>query len=149
MKVILLENIEKIGQKGDLINVKKGFARNYLIPRKYAIYATPQNLKKLSSIKEKMAAEEEQRLIALKSLAEKIAVTKLVFVRKTDENEHLFGSVSENDVVHSLKEMDIEIHKSMVLMDKHIRVLGEHPVQIKLHKDISANLIISIEKEQE
>nr|HPM04758.1 50S ribosomal protein L9 [Candidatus Cloacimonas sp.] len=86
MKVIMLQNIEKVGKQGEVVNVKRGFARNYLTPRGYAIYATPANLKNLDVIKNKLAVEEEKMLAELKNLAEKIAATKLVFVRKVDEH---------------------------------------------------------------
>ncbi len=149
MKVIMLENIEKVGVKGDVINVKRGYARNYLIPRKYAIYATPSNVGKLSQIKETLAADEQKRVNELKLLAEKLAGISLTFVRKVDENEHMFGSVSENDIALELKKLGFDIHKAMVQMEKHIKELGEQKVQIKLHKDIIAELKLTVDKEQE
>ncbi len=149
MKVIMLENIEKVGLKGEVVNVKRGFARNYLIPRKFAIYATPKNIGNLSQIKEVLAAEEQKRLNELKLLAEKLAGISLSFVRKVDENEHMFGSVSENDIVQELKKMDVEIHKSTIHMDKHIKELGAHAVQIRLHKDIVVELKLTVDKEQD
>ena len=149
MKVIMLENIEKVGVKGDVVNVKRGFARNYLIPRKYSIYATPSNLGKLSSIKDNLAAEEQKRLNTLKLLAEKLSGISLTFVRKVDENEHMFGSVSENDIVTGLKAHDVEIHKSAIVLEKHIKELGSFKVQIKLHKDVSTEINLVVEKEEE
>lgn len=149
MKVILLETIEKVGAKGELANVKRGFARNYLIPRKYAIYATPANMKKLTSIQATLAAEEEKRMAELKNLAEKIASAKLVFDRKVDENEHMFGSVSEADIAAELTKQGFEIHKAMVVMDKHIKELGNTAVKIKLHKDIVVDLNVTVNKEEE
>ena len=149
MKVIMLENIEKVGVKGDVVNVKRGFARNYLIPRKYAIYATPSNIGKLSSIKENLAAEEQKRVNELKVLAEKLGDITLTFVRKVDESDHMFGSVSEIDIVTELKAHNIELHKAMIQLEKHIKELGEHIVQIRLHKDISAELNIKVDKDQE
>ncbi len=147
MKVILLENIEKVGSKGELINVKRGFARNYLIPRNYAIYATPQNMKKLSAIQANLAAEEEKRVAELKNLAEKLNSLSLVFARKVDENEHMFGSVSENDIINELKAQGFDLNKAQIQMDKHIKELGEVSVPVKLHKDITASLKITVNKE--
>ncbi|MDD2332175.1 MAG: 50S ribosomal protein L9 [Candidatus Cloacimonetes bacterium] len=149
MKVILLQNIEKVGASGEVINVKKGYARNFLIPRKLAIYATPQNMKKLSTIKTVLAEEEQKKLIELKNLAEKIGSLNLSFVRKTDEQDHMFGSVSESDIIHALHEQGIEIPKSAVVMEKHFKELGEHKVQIRLHKEVSTELNLNIAKEQE
>lgn len=140
MKVILTENIEKVGVKGDVINVKRGFARNYLIPRNFAIYATPQNMKNLSGIKQRFADEENKRLEHLKQVAGKISELHLTYYRKVDEHENLYGSVSEMDIVHELKEKNIDIPKAAVLMDKHIKQLGEFEVNIRLHKDINVTV---------
>lgn len=147
MKVILLNHIDKIGRKGEVVTVKRGFARNYLVPRDLAIYATPQNMKRLSSI-QNQAAEEEEKLIAeLKKLDDKIRNLSLAFVRKVDEHDSMFGSVSETDIVQELAAHDITVHKSQVLMDKHIKTLGENTVQIRLHKDIVSELKVLVEKE--
>jgi large subunit ribosomal protein L9 len=147
MKVILTENIEKVGVKGDVINVKRGFARNYLVPRNFAIYATPQNMKNLAGIKQKYADEESKRLEQLKLIGEKITGLKLVYVRKVDEHENLYGSVSEMDILHELKEKNIDIPKAAVLMDKHIKQLGDFEVTIRLHKDINVTVHGTVEKE--
>lgn len=147
MKVILLKNIEKLGVQAEIVNVKRGYARNYLIPRDLAIYATPQNMKKLGDLKAKAAVEEEKRLTELKKLAEKINSVNLVFVRKVDENDHMFGSVSEADIVNALAENGIEIHKSAIQLEKHIKELGHSQVQVKLHKELSAVVKIDVQKE--
>jgi large subunit ribosomal protein L9 len=149
MKVILTENIEKVGVKGDVINVKRGFARNYLVPRNFAIYATPQNIKNLSGIKQRFVEEENKRFEQLKQLAEKISAVKLTYVRKVDEQENMYGSVSEMDIIHELKEKNIDIPKTAVLMDKHIKQLGEFEVAIRLHKDINLMVHGIVEKETE
>lgn len=147
MKVILLNHIEKLGKKGEVVSVKRGYARNYLIPRDLAMYATPQNMKHLSAI-QNQAAEEEEKLVAeLKKLDARIRTLSLVFVRKVDEHDSMFGSVSETDIVHQLAAQDVNVHKSAVLMDKHIKSLGETVVQIRLHKDIVSELKVLVEKE--
>lgn len=147
MKVILMSHIEKLGNKGEVVTVKRGFARNYLIPRNMAIYATPQNMKHLSSIQNKVAEEEEKLIAELKKLDAKIRNQRLVFVRKVDENESMFGSVSEIDIVQELSACDITIQKAMVMLEKHIKILGESVVQIRLHKDIVSELVVLVEKE--
>jgi large subunit ribosomal protein L9 len=145
----MLENIEKLGNKGEVVNVKKGYARNYLVPRALALYATPANMKKLGSIQAELKADEEKKLLELKNLAEKIASVKLTFIRKADEQGSMFGSVSDNDIVVALKEQDINIMRSNVQMEHHIKELGEHNLQIKLHKDVVANLNFVVEAEAE
>lgn len=147
MKVILLNHIDKIGRKGEVVTVKNGFARNYLLPRNLAIYATPQNMKRLGTI-QNQAAEEEEKLIAeLKKLDEKIRNLSVVYIRKVDEHDSMFGSVSETDIVNELAAKDIPVHKSMVLLDKHIKSLGESIVQIRLHKDVLSELKVMVERE--
>jgi large subunit ribosomal protein L9 len=147
MKVILLNHIEKVGKKGEIVSVKRGFARNYLVPRNLAMYATPQNMKNLSSLQAKAAEEEEKIIAEFKKLDDKIRALHLVFLRKVDENEHMFGSVSETDIVHELSQKGIDIHKSAVVLDKHIKTLGESAVQIRLHKDVVSELRVLVEKE--
>ncbi|MDP2172771.1 MAG: 50S ribosomal protein L9 [Candidatus Cloacimonadaceae bacterium] len=147
MKVIMLTNIEKVGTKGEVVNVKRGYARNYLVPRNYAIYATPANVKRIVNIQAQAADEEEKRIWELKKLAEKINAVNLVFVRKVDEHGSMFGSVSETDIAHALHQHGIDVHKSLILMDKHIKELGVIAMQIRLHKDILADLNIRIERE--
>jgi large subunit ribosomal protein L9 len=147
MKVILTENIDKVGVKGDVINVKRGFARNYLVPRNFAIYATPINVKKLDSLKQQFAKEESKQLEQLKKIGEQISALKLSFTRKVDEHENLYGSVSEIDIQHELKEKGIDIPKAAILMDKHVKQLGEFEVAIRLHKDVNVTVRGTVLKE--
>jgi large subunit ribosomal protein L9 len=147
MKVILTETIEKVGSKGDVINVKRGYARNFLIPRNYAMYATPQNMKSLETLKKQFADEESKRLEQLKQVAQQISGLKLDYVRKTDEHDNMYGSVSENDILHSLMEKGIEIAKTALVMDKHIKQLGDFEIPVRLHKDIQAVLHGTVRKE--
>lgn len=149
MKVILIEHIENLGAKGEVVNVKRGYARNYLIPRAYAIYATPQNMKRLSAIQEDLKASEEKKLAELKLLAEKIASIKLTFKRKVDDQGTMFGSVSANDIVHALAEQELPVQRSMVLLEQHLKELGEHSVQLRLHKDIVTDLTFVVEADTE
>lgn len=147
MKVILLENMEKLGNKGEVIDVKKGYARNYLVPRALALYATPGNMKRLVAIQAEFKADDEKKLLELKNLAEKIGSVKLTFVRKADEQGSMFGSVSDNDIVTALKEHKIDILRSNVQMEQHIKELGQHTLQIRLHKDVVAYLSFVVEGE--
>jgi large subunit ribosomal protein L9 len=147
MKVILTENIEKVGNKGDVINVKRGYARNYLVPRNYAIYATPMNLKKLDGLKKQYADEESKRIEKFRILGEQISKLKLSFIRKVDEHESMYGSVSEMDILHELKEKNIDIPKAAIILEKHIKQLGEFDVPVHLHKEVSVMLSVSVAKE--
>lgn len=147
MKVILLTYIEKLGNAGEVVRVKRGYARNYLIPRRLAIYATPKNMKQLGAIQSQAAEEEAKLLAELKILDEKIRSLKLTFVRKVDENDNMFGSVSDLDIVNELAAQDVNVHKNTVQLDKHIKSLGELTVPIRLHREIISELAVLVERE--
>ena len=147
MKIILLSDINKLGSTGEVLTVKDGYARNYLLPRKFAIIATAANMKQLQSIKERALNEKEQKLQQLKLVADSINYAELVFTRKVDENGHLYGSVSETDIVHGLAGKGIEINRNMVEMEHHLKEIGSFKVQITLFKDIVASLNVRIEQE--
>jgi large subunit ribosomal protein L9 len=147
MKIILLSDINKLGCTGDVLNVKDGFARNFLLPRKFAVVATPANLKQLSKIKERALNDKEIRMQQLRAEAEKINQAELLFVRKVDEHGHLYGSVSESDLVHALAEKGINVNRSMIEMEHHLKDLGAFTVTVSLAKDLSATLNIRIEQE--
>lgn len=147
MKIILTETLDRIGTAGSIINVKDGFARNYLIPKKYAILATTGNVKKVESIKQ-VAQEKQNVLIAqYKDTAAKIAQLQAKFVKKAEDNGHLFGSVSENDIAHYLTEQGLSVHKNNVILDKPIKELGEFTVNIHFMYDVKAELKVAVEKE--
>ena len=147
MRVILLESIEKLGKVGSVVKVADGYARNYLIPRNYAILADKKNLQKIEGIKQEAEKKELEHLNALKALAQQIEGTELVYKRKADENDHLFGSVSDVDIVHSLKEKGFDIHKSMIRGEKHIKALGSFDIGIHLSSEIDAGVKVIVEKE--
>jgi len=147
MKVILVKDIAKMGLVGSVIKVADGYARNYLLPKKIVILATKSNLAKIETIKKKAELEKLEIENHFKALALKINETTLTFTRKADENDHLFGSVSENDIVNSLAEKGIEIHKSAVDIQKHLKEIGSFDVQIAFSSEITANLKVNIEKE--
>jgi len=147
MKVILVKDIAKMGLAGSVIKVADGYARNYLLPKKLVILATKNTLAKIETIKKKAELEKLEIENHFKALALKINDITLKFTRKADENDHLFGSVSENDIVKSLAEKGIEIHKSVVDIQKHLKEIGSFEVQIAFSSEITANLKVNIEKE--
>jgi len=147
MKVILVKDITKMGLAGSVIKVADGYARNYLLPKKMVILATKNNLAKIETIKKKAELEKLEIENHFKALALKISDITLKFTRKADENDHLFGSVSENDIVKSLAEKGIEIHKSVVDIQKHLKEIGSFEVKIAFSSEITANLKVNIEKE--
>ncbi len=148
MKIILVENVEKLGIAGDIAKVSDGYARNFLLPKRLAIVANANNLKKLGSIKEKAEQRRLEEENALKALAQKMEGTNLVFQRKADENDHLYGSVSDVDIVKAMAEKGFEIHKSIIRGEKHIKTTGTFDLSLVLAKDITANISVVIEKDE-
>jgi len=149
VKVILTKTIEKVGIQGDVVNVKRGYARNYLIPKTFAIIATPQNMKKADELKQSFAADEQRQYEVLKKQGEAITALQLTFFRKVDESDNMYGSVSESDILHMLQEKGIDIPKTAIHMEKHLKQLGEFEIPIRLHKDVVVQLRGIIEKEPE
>ncbi len=149
MRVILLESIEKLGKVGSVVKVADGYARNYLIPRNYAILADKKNLQKIEAIKQDAEKKELEHINALKVIALQIEGMDLVYKRKADENDHLYGSVSDVDIVRSLEEKGFDIHKSMIRGEKHIKALGTYDIEIHLTTDINTNIKVIVEKEED
>ncbi|MBC8385778.1 MAG: 50S ribosomal protein L9 [Candidatus Cloacimonetes bacterium] len=147
MKIILVEDLKTLGEAGAVVNVKDGYARNYLLPRKYAIAATKSNLTQIGRIKKASEQAKLELENQYKVLVDKINVTELLFVRKADENDHLFGSVSEVDIVNALTEKDIEVHKSTVKMEGHLKTIGDFVVNIVFTSESAAELKVKIDKE--
>ncbi|KQC06473.1 MAG: hypothetical protein APR54_07170 [Candidatus Cloacimonas sp. SDB] len=147
MKVILTKDIKKIGSAGEVLNVANGFARNYLLPHKFAIIATKNNLNRIETIKKDAEIARLEVENKYKAIALKLADVELNFIRKADENGHLFGSVSENDIVKALEDKEFEIHRSHVNLEKHLKELGAFDVEIMFTSDIIAKVKVNIENE--
>ena len=149
MEIILTKDIRALGEAGKLVKVKPGYARNYLLPNGFAIYASPKNLSKIEEIK-KIAADEKIALYGnYKEVIDKIEGVELTFIRRADENNHLFGSVSENDIVKALAEKEIEIHKADVVMEKHLKEVGSFEVNISFTSDLTTAVKVNIDVEND
>ncbi|MCX5680383.1 MAG: 50S ribosomal protein L9 [Candidatus Omnitrophica bacterium] len=140
MKVILIENVDKLGSMGDVITVKRGYARNYLIPKKLAKEATPGNMKTLESILKKKASVEAKVLEGAKSIAERIAALSLSIPAQAGEEEKLFGSVSSEMISEALSHEGIAIDKRDIVIDEPIKKLGVYQVAVKIHPQVKASL---------
>ena len=147
MKIILIKDIIKLGEAGSVVKVADGYARNYLIPEKIAILASKGNLKKIEDIKKQAEIEKLEIENKYKALVLKLADVELQFIRKSDENGHLFGSVSEGDIVNALEEKEIEIHKSHIALEKHLKEIGSFEVPINFTTEITTSLQVKIDSE--
>ena len=145
MKIILTENIEKVGKAGQVINVKDGFARNYLLPKKLAIMATKSTLKTIADIESAQRAKLDQKNEEYRQMAKKISALEAVFTKRAEQEGKLFGSVAEMDIVNYLADNDIICTKNQVDMERHIKNTGEYEVKIAFTSEISALLKIKVE----
>jgi large subunit ribosomal protein L9 len=145
MNVILLDNIEKLGNIGDLVKVKPGYGRNFLIPHGKAALATPENMKAIESRRadlEKSAAEE---LAAAKKRLDAISGTELVITANAGSEDKLFGSVGPLDIVEALEKIQVQIERSEIRMpDGPIHELGEFQIGVHLHSEINAEILVRV-----
>lgn len=144
MQVILLERIRKLGAMGDVVNVKNGFARNFLLPQKKALRATDDNRVSF----EKRKAELQVRNSEMKGEAEKVSSgldgKTFVLLRQAGESGQLYGSVTTRDIASVINEEGFNVQRSGVTLDKPIKDVGLHKIEIVLHADVSANVIINV-----
>jgi large subunit ribosomal protein L9 len=147
MQIILQEDVEKLGARGEVVNVADGYARNYLLPRKLALEASPGNLKRLEKIRgalaKRTATERDQ---ALKQ-AELLNAVSLTLARKAGENEQLFGSVTSADLAEALAAQGFEVDKRRIQLDEPIKALGEYSVPVKLVHGVMATFKAVVTRE--
>ena len=149
MKVILLENIKRIGSIGEIIDVKRGFARNYLIANKKALYASKENISEVSKIKTDLAKKDNEKKQLAKSLSEKINKKQFTVKKLSTENKELYGSVKPTEISKLiLDENKIEIKPSMIQPVTEIKSLGKFKVKIYLHSEVDAEIIINVESSE-
>jgi large subunit ribosomal protein L9 len=147
MQIILQEDVEKLGNRGDVVTVKPGYARNFLLPNKLAVEATAGNMKALERIRAALAKKTATELEAAKQQAELLNLVSLKFTRKTGENDQMFGSVTTGDIADGLKTQGFEIDKRQVQLSEPLKGLGEFPVTVKVFRDVTAQIKVQIDKE--
>jgi large subunit ribosomal protein L9 len=146
MKVILLQTIDRLGKAGDIITVKEGYARNYLIPKNAAKEATAGNMKILESLKKKQAAEDAKALAEIKTIAEKLTGLALTIPAQAGEEDKLFGSVSGETIAEALAAEGMKVDKRDIILDEPIKKLGSYQVTVKLHPEVKASLNVLVVK---
>ena len=145
MKVILLENIRKIGSIGEVIEVRRGFARNFLIANKKALYASKENIKEVEKIKSELNKKDQEKKKAAKEIFDKIKSKEYIIKKLSTENKELYGSVKPTEISKIIKDTDkIEIKPSMIQLMDDIKSLGEFRVNINLHSDVQAEIKINV-----
>lgn len=144
MEVVLLERVPKLGQMGDVVRVKPGFARNYLLPRKKALRATKENMAFFETQRKRLEAANLERKSEAEKVAEKIKDFSVVLLRQASESLQLYGSVGPRDVAQAATEAGVQITREQVNLDKAIKTLGLHEVEIVLHPEVSVAIKVNV-----
>ncbi len=149
-ELILTENVPGLGAEADVVKVRRGYARNYLLPRGKAFEVTPGALRQLDALKQKRAEREARELNDAEELARRIGKARLVFTLETGETGKAFGSVTAQDIVSRLKnELGAEIDRHKIVLERPIKDTGDHEITIRLHHDVTAQLIFQVKSTEE
>ncbi len=146
MKIILTTNIKKLGKVGDLVNVKDGYARNFLLPNKMALRENKKNLEFYEGIKEEIKIKENNKLKQAKKTIEDIKKLNIQFKKEADEKGQLYGAISKNEIINLLKENNIKIHSDDIIISEQIRSIGEHEIFVNPYIDIKESILIKVSK---
>lgn len=149
MEVILLERIEKLGQMGDVVTVKPGYARNFLLPRKKAMRATESNRAVFEAQRAQLEAENLKRREEAEAVAEKLDGMSVVLIRQAGDSGQLYGSVTARDISDAVTEAGVTINRNQVAMDKVIKTLGLHAVKVRLHPEVSLDITGNVARSEE
>ena len=150
MKVILLENVRKVGNLGEIIDVKRGYARNYLISQKKALFASKENIKEVEKIKNELSKKDQDKKNQAKGIDEKIKNKEYIIEKLSTENRELYGSVKPTEISKILKETEnVEINPSLIQPAKEIKSIGTFDVILNLHSDVQSKIKIKVIAQEE
>lgn len=147
MDVLLCEDIDNLGQRGQVVRVRAGYGRNYLLPQKLAIEASAGNKRMLDEQRRLLAKREQREHLTAKSDAEKLEGLELRFDRRVGEHGILFGSVTALDIAEALKERGLVVERRRIGLREHIKEVGDYDIAIKLHRDVSPSIRVLVRKE--
>jgi large subunit ribosomal protein L9 len=147
MQIILQEDVEKLGTRGEVVEVKEGYARNFLLPHKLALPANASNLKRLEKIRATLAKRTATERDQAQVLANTLAGVTVTLVRKAGENDQLFGSVTSADLAEALAKQSYTVDKRRIQLDEPIKLIGESMVNAKLHADVTAQFKVVVTRE--
>jgi len=149
-EIILTENVPGLGAEADVVKVRRGYARNYLLPHGKAHEVTPASLRQLDTLKAKRAEREARELNEAEELARRIGKARIIFTLETGETGKAFGSVTAQDIVNRLKnEVGAEIDRHKIALERPVKDTGEHQVAIKLHHDVTAQFVFQVKSAEE
>lgn len=148
MEVILKEDVNKLGHRGDVVKVADGYGRNYLLPGKLAIEATMANKAVIEQMKGSAVRKSAKEKGEAEQLATQLTAVELVFERKVGENDHLFGSVTSGDIAHQLELQGYTIDRRKISLEDPLKSLGEYHVPVKLHREVTAHVKVTVKGDQ-
>ena len=149
MEVILKEDVNKLGHRGDVVRVADGYGRNYLLPEKLAIEANAANKAVVEQMKASAVRKSVKEKAGAEQLATQLSEVELVFERKVGENEHLFGSVTSGDIAHALETKGYTIDRRKIALDEPLKSLGEYHVPVKLHREVTSHVKVTVRGDQQ
>jgi large subunit ribosomal protein L9 len=148
MEVILKEDVNKLGQRGDVVKVADGYGRNFLLPKKLAMEATAANKVVIEQMKQSAVRRSAKEKSEAELLVTQLNQVELSFARKVGENDHLFGSVTASEIAHALEEKGFTIDRRKLQLEEPLRQLGEFHVPIKLHREVTAHVKVTVKAEE-
>ena len=149
MEVVLLERIEKLGQMGDVVNVKTGYARNFLLPKNKALRATKENLARFETTRAEYEAHNLERRSEAEGVAEKMAGTKVILVRQASDMGQLYGSANARDIADAVGEAGLLVDRQQIVLDRPIKTLGIHEVRVMLHPEVLLTVEVNVARSLE
>ena len=149
MKIMLLERVERLGQMGDLVEVKNGYARNYLLPRGKAARATAENRARFERDRAEIEARNLERKQEAEAVAAKIQGLSVIIIRQASESGNLYGSVTPRNIAEACETMDLQIDRHQIVLERALKTLGLHDVRIILHPEIDATIQINLARSEE
>ena len=144
MEVILREDIEKLGSRGQVVKVAPGYARNFLLPRKMAVAATEANRKIVAQEREAWLRREAKLKDEAEDLGKLLSAVTLTISQRAGEEGHLFGSVTSKDIAEALEKQNFNIDRRKIVLDENIRQTGEHKVPVRLHRDVTVEVAVNV-----
>ena len=144
MEVILREHVDNLGRRGEVVKVAEGYARNYLLPRKLALPVTESSRRQIAREREKADAQDAAERAGADALAERLAAADISIARRVGENNTMYGSVTSADIAHALAAKGYEIEKRKITLAEPIKSIGEHTVQVKVHRDVTAEVKVKV-----
>ncbi|HWJ15266.1 MAG TPA: 50S ribosomal protein L9 [Gemmatimonadaceae bacterium] len=147
MEIILRQGVENLGKPGDVVNVKAGYARNYLLPHGLAYEATPGNLKRIQQERDRLEAAENERRAGAQGIAEKLEQVSLTFSARVGEEGKLFGSVTATDIAQQLETQGFHVEKRQIDLHEPIKALGVYRVPVRLHADVKPEIRVWVIKQ--